>query len=241
MKRFLFFLILSLFVNSKTVFADVCFYINREAAQKAVLSLPENSEIINYCELCNQSEALSETIKETSIKKSPENNYYILSINNSEKDIAYVYVKKNNNTYENLAYIAGCTDAQKNKISHFKSAFPVIKEKSPTQISADIKKEIDKTIQNCFKEDTENECLYTAIKEQIITGFEIEEQKIMLKTLDEARKSVFRFYDNIYNKNKYCLGKCGSLANHMAESDETEFLKNMLSRLLYLNEVKNGY
>lgn len=63
----------------------------------------------------------------------------------------------------------------------------------------------------------------------------------MLETLDNARKSVFRFYDTIYNQNKYCLGKCGTMAYHLAENDENTLLKNMLSRLMYLNKVKNGY
>lgn len=241
MKKFLFFLILALSVNSKHVFADVCFYLNRNVAEKASQSLKKGSEIINYCELCSNAEANSETIREFSIKKVPDQNYYTLSINQNEKDIAYIYVKKSDNTYENLAYISRCNEASQNNISHFRSDFPIIKEKSQTQISDGIKAKVDDIIKNCHQENILDDCLYTAIKKQIIIGFDPNEQQIMLKTLDDTRKSVFRFYDTIYNQNKYCLGKCGTMAHYLAKDDEIELLKNMLSRLIYLNDVKNGY
>ncbi len=115
MKKLLFLLILNLLLNIKLVWADVCFYVSSQAAQKSVQFLKKNSEIINYCELCSNSEAQSEIIQNVSFKQVPKSDYYVLSINNNEKDIAYVYVKTNDNNYENLAYIVGCTDAKKIK------------------------------------------------------------------------------------------------------------------------------
>ena len=63
----------------------------------------------------------------------------------------------------------------------------------------------------------------------------------MLTYFEQARNSIWNFYNDIYASNKYCYGQCGSITSLLSYNDEGLMLMQMLERLLYLNIAKNGY
>ena len=86
-----------------------------------------------------------------------------------------------------------------------------------------------------------NDCISSAIENEIKQGFNEQQQISMLKYLGQVREGVLNFYREIYGANKYCYGQCGSISNLLPYSDESIVLRAMLERLLYLNLAKNGY
>lgn len=86
-----------------------------------------------------------------------------------------------------------------------------------------------------------NDCIAEAIQQEIKKGFEANEQKEMLEHLNQLRKPFFRFYDKIYNSNKYCIGQCGTIAQLYPYEEEAVMLEKILERLIFLNMSKNGY
>lgn len=151
-------------------------------------------------------------------------------------DLAYVYIKKSD-IYENLAFLSGCDEAKQNGIKPFRKELTEIREKTNNQILS----KIDLITEKCSDRDFPNECLENKIKKQIKKAFEPKEQKEILKELEKAKNANFKFYDMIYNSNKYCIGQCGIYAQSLAYEDEARQLKSMLKKLIYLNETKNGY
>ena len=257
MKKVLLILIMFIAFTQETK-ADVCVYINKDVAEKAVDIIKSYDEVINYCSRCDDARPVSEKVETIEIKKigNPKDKYFSVSINGERKDIAYLYIK-DNKTYKNLASLSGCNDIKKLNLKANITNLPVKIKQSRIELKPSINKETDEIVNGCVKkffvEDNlttaqmvqysslANDCIAEKIKKQIMEGFEKPEQEKMLIALQELRKSSFQFYDMIYNSNKYCIGQCGTIAHPMAFEDEKKQLRNMLKALIYLNKAKNGY
>lgn len=82
--------------------------------------------------------------------------------------------------------------------------------------------------------------LAEAIKTEIKKGFNHNQQAQMLKYLEQVRKSVFNFYYGISAESKYCSGECGIMPSIQPYAEEGKVLSDMLERLIYMNNVKDG-
>ena len=82
--------------------------------------------------------------------------------------------------------------------------------------------------------------LTEAIKTEIKKGFNHNQQAQMLKYLEQVRKSVFNFYYGISAESKYCSGECGIMPSIQPYAEEGKVLSDMLERLIYMNNVKDG-
>lgn len=241
-------------VFAKNVKADICAFITEKNALQAVEILKKQHDIIHYCELCTNEKMLSENITKVSYNKVDKKNFEVL-LNGKNIDLAYIYIK-NSDSYENLAYLSGCDDAKKYNIQAIRKDFLMKKEMTKEDMYQKSKVDAQTVLKKCMNKNfvkqltatydsllaltKANDCIVEAIKKEIKKGFESKEQDEMLQNLKQSRKSVFNFYDKIYNSNKYCVGKCGTMAQFFPYEDETELLQQMLERLIFLNLAKNG-
>ena len=86
-----------------------------------------------------------------------------------------------------------------------------------------------------------NNCLVEVIKTEIKKGFDNNQQVQMLRYLEQVRKSVFSFYYGIAADSKYCSGECGIMPSIQPYAEEGKVLSDILERLIYMNNVKDGY
>ena len=85
-----------------------------------------------------------------------------------------------------------------------------------------------------------NECMFDAVKAEIIKGFN-EEQQEMLEVVKQLRTYTYKFSEIYFNANKYCYGRCGTMASLFPIADEGIMMRDLLARLLFLNWHKGGY
>lgn len=230
------------------VWADICYDVTGNTIMKASEILRHQKEIYKYCSICDNEEA-SKIIIEEIHSNNP------LLINGEAIDLAHVYYKENGK-FINLGISSGCISSDDYDIKEKLDTLPIVhREKDNIQIEAkkkalDIYKicaeqnksssdltTADMVIQNTLV----NNCLNDAIKKEIDKGFVSEIQKEMKEYLEQARKNVFKFYDRIYNSNKYCYGQCGTSSLLLPYVDENALLMDVLEKLLYLNMIKSGY
>lgn len=251
-------LIMMMFVFVQDAKADICVFVDKQVAEKAVEILQKQTEIVDYCSLCASTNPKTIKIKTVNIqpKKLNDETFYAVEVNQIGIDLAYIYLKKGKK-YENLAYLSHCKEAKKHNIHQFENAFPTKKEmskeemykKSKEDAKAVMKKCSDKafvkenltTYDSLTASNQANDCIAEAIKQEIKKGFEPKEQKEMLDYLAQIRNPLFHFYDKIYNSNKYCIGQCGTIAQLFPYEDEAIVLEKMLESLIFLNIKKNGY
>ena len=86
-----------------------------------------------------------------------------------------------------------------------------------------------------------NECMFDAVKAEIIKGFNEEQQQEMLEAVKQLRTYTYKFSEIYFNANKYCYGRCGTMAALFPIADEGMMLRDLLARLLFLNWKKGGY
>lgn len=251
----IFLLIVMMLIFAQKAQADVCAFVSKKTAIKAVNIIKKEQEIIHYCELCSDAKMVSENVNKVDYSKVDEKNFEVL-LNGKNVDLAYVYIKKSKN-YDNLAFLSGCDETKKYNIQTTRKDFPIIKEitkedmyqksKVDAQVvlencmNAAFAKENPKTYDSLIASQKTNDCIVEAIKKEIKKGFEPKEQEEMLKNLKQSRQAIFNFYDKIYNSNKYCIPQCGITAQAFPYEDETKLLQQMLESLLFLNLEKNGY
>lgn len=78
----------------------------------------------------------------------------------------------------------------------------------------------------------QNDCLEQAILKESKELFNAEKQQEIKNILQQIRNSQDRFYDLLYNENKYCNGKCGLMAQVVQQSKVTEYMEQLLYDLL---------
>ena len=247
MKRFMFIFTLTL-LFSFNVCADVCVEVREEIATKAVNILEKQKEIYDYCFTCN--DAKPQTILVKNVTKDKK-----VYVNDKPIDLAHIYFKQDNK-YMNLGIATGCIEdgmygisAQLDNLTEFHNTKETNKEQAKQRANTifdecinKVKNEKSKTTQNMVERNIKiNNCLAEAIKQEIRKGFNIKQQAQMLEYFEQARNSIWNFYNDIYAANKYCYGKCGSITSVLPYSDEGLMLMQMLEHLLYLNIAKNGY
>ena len=86
-----------------------------------------------------------------------------------------------------------------------------------------------------------NECMFDAIKAEIIKGFNEEQQQEMLEAVKQLRNYTNQFSYTYFNENKYCYGHCGTMAFLFPIADEGIMMRDLLAKLLFLNWHKGGY
>ena len=247
MKKF--FLILGLLlVLCTNSWADICYKVNDKVATNAVAIIQTQKEIYQYCSICPDAE--SEIITVKNIQKS--NTVYVDGI---ALDLAHTYYKKDNK-FINLGVTSGCIKAGDYDIPAELDNVPNIhhtqksnRKQAKKQSQEIYEKCVDKaqikenaTTSDMIKQNIKiNDCLVSVIKSEIENGFNPEKQKEMIETFNQIRKSVWKFYYDIYAENKYCYGTCGTIANVLPYADEGKILMEMLEKSIYLNLSKNGY
>ena len=247
MKRFMFIFTLTL-LFSFNVCADVCVEVREEIATKAVNILEKQKEIYDYCSICNDAKPQIISIKNVTKDKK-------VYVNDKPIDLAHTYFKQDNK-YINLGIASGCIEdgqygisAQLDKLTEFHHAKAPNKEQAKQKANAifevcvtKVKNDKSQTTQDMIERNIKiNNCLAEAIKQEIQKGFNEKQQAQMLEYFEQARNSIWNFYNDIYASNKYCYGQCGSITSLLPYNDEGLMLMQMLERLLYLNIAKNGY
>ena len=86
-----------------------------------------------------------------------------------------------------------------------------------------------------------NECMFDAVKAEIIKGFNEEQQQKMLEAVKQLRTYTYKFSEIYFNANKYCYGHCGTMASLFPIADEGIMMRDLLAKLLFLNWHKGGY
>lgn len=253
MKFFL--LITMLLIFTKNAQADICAFVSKKTALKAVSIIEKEHKIIHYCELCSDAKMASENVNKVSYNKIDEKNFEIM-LNGKNIDLAYIYIKKSN-SYDNLAFLSGCDEVKKYNIQETRNDFPIIKKTTKEDMYQKSKIDAQIVLKKCaniaFEKESlttsdslialqvANDCIVEEIKKEINRGFEPKEQTEMLKNLEQSRTAIYNFYDKIYNSNKYCVAQCGTIAQIFPYEEETKLLQQMLEHLIFLNLAKNGY
>ena len=86
-----------------------------------------------------------------------------------------------------------------------------------------------------------NECMFDAVKAEIIKGFNEEQQQEMLEAVKQLRTYTNQFSYIYFNENKYCYGHCGTMDFLFPIADEGIMMRDLLAKLLFLNWHKGGY
>lgn len=228
--------------------ADVCYDIDEKAANKAVEIIRNQKEIYKYCSICPDTEP------ETIIVRTVQNKGHVY-VNDEVIDVAHAYYKKGNK-FVSLGVASGCIKAGEYNIKAELDDLRTIhltkesnRELAKKQSQEIYEKCVDKaqpkentTTSGMMEQNIKiNDCLASVIKSEIESSFNPEQHKEMIETLKQIRKSVWKFYYNIYAENKYCYGACGTITNVLPFADEGKMLMEMLEKLIYLNLSKNGY
>lgn len=88
--------------------ADQCALISREQAMNAAALLLKGSQIVVFCEPCGEGQpGPTETVSSVSVASGPQD-YWEVTVNGTSRDIAYLYLKAKDGSFQNLAMLAGC-------------------------------------------------------------------------------------------------------------------------------------
>jgi len=242
-------LLIALFWNfAFDALADVCVYVQKDVANKAVELIKTQKILYDYCSICPDSRA--KVIKIRDIENSNP-----VKVNGQHLDLAHIYYKENGK-YINLGVKVGCIKSEQYNISADLNELPEIHRtiegnkalaKSQAQkiyenCLASVEKLPDQTTNDMIEKNVKiNDCLNTAINQEIQKGFNAEQQVKMRQYVEQLRKASIGFYYSMYAENKYCEGSCGTITNIIPYSDEGKMLSELLEHLLYLNNTKNGY
>lgn len=229
-------------------YADVCYDVSENVARTATDILSKQNEIYSYCSICYNAE--SEIIK---IKQFENGNP--VRVNGNPIDLAHIYYKQGNK-FINLGIASGCIEDGEYNIAAQLENLPAIhrtkesdKEQAKKLSQENYKICFEKaqtkespTTSDMIEQNTRvNNCLTNIIKLEIENGFNSDQQKEMLETLNQIRKAVWKFYFGIYAENKYCYGECGTMSSILPYVYENKILMEMLEQVIYLNIAKNGY
>lgn len=229
-------------------YADVCYDVKQEVADKAAEIIKQQKILYDYCSICSDSKPQEITVKEVQ-------NTNPVKINKKPVDLAHMYYK-NGNKYINLGIKVGCIKDGDYYISSELDDLPEIhhtkesdKIKAKYQAEEIFNKCVDtaknmkyETTLDMINQNTKiNDCLEEAINNEIKRGFELKQQEKINNYVKQLREATYNFYYGIYAENKYCYGSCGTITTLLPHVDEGNALTELLESLLYLNIAKNGY
>ena len=85
-----------------------------------------------------------------------------------------------------------------------------------------------------------NDCMYKAVEEQVRQAFEPTEQEQVLEWIMTGWRGVSQTYWMIFNNNKYCYGRCGTMQHLRNTPFEAQFLEQVLAWLIHANAKKGS-
>ena len=109
--------LLSLSLLPSFVWADQCAYTSKAEAVKSATYVSVGQTIVHFCEPCGDkhfAKAKPEEVRNTELARIDpasshlDQTYWELRLNGKGVDLAYIYVKRSNARYMNLAKLAGC-------------------------------------------------------------------------------------------------------------------------------------
>ena len=108
--------------------------------------------------------------------------------------------------------------------------------------SASVEKLPDQTTNDMIEKNVKiNDCLNTAINQEIQKGFNAEQQVKMRQYVEQLRKASIGFYYGIYTENKYCEGSCGTITNIIPYSDEGKMLSELPVRSSFPSSIRTKW
>lgn len=247
MKKIVLIIISHLFLIT-TAYADICYDIRQEIADKAEKIIKKHDTLYSYCSICPQAKVQKINVKEVE-------NSNPIKVNGNPIDLAHIYYK-NGNKYINLGIKSGCIKDGEYYILSELNDLPEIhhtkeNDKMKAKMQAqEIFEECVNVAENMKHETTLdmisqntkiNDCLEEAVNNEIKKGFEIKQQKNMKNYVKQLRNATYNFYYGVYTENKYCYGSCGTITSLLPYADEGNALTDLLESLLYLNIAKDGY
>lgn len=105
-KKSIFVLLLGLFLSS-TAFADRASYVTKQQADSAVAVLKNVRQIKHFCAPCSDAKVRTEDLYSVIASKADEQNLWIVVVNKTSIDLAYVYFPTANGSWKNLAIHVG--------------------------------------------------------------------------------------------------------------------------------------
>jgi hypothetical protein len=100
------FLLVALFASSDA-FADQCAWVTEPQANGARARLKPGIEVLYLCELCDGDRPRTDVVRTVELLH-PQPGSVELVVNDEPIDLAYVFVKRSGNTWDNLARLAEC-------------------------------------------------------------------------------------------------------------------------------------
>ena len=101
MKKY--FAVLMILLLPTLLLADIASYISKADAEKAAVLVKKQKEIKNFCAPCGDATAPSETVKDVKAAAVPDTEYWNITVNGEEKDLAYIYYKTDDGRWRNVA------------------------------------------------------------------------------------------------------------------------------------------
>lgn len=80
----------------------------------------------------------------------------------------------------------------------------------------------------------QNDCLEKVLIEEIREILSVRKQKEMREVLQQTRQSGDKFYELLYNENRYCEGQCGLTAQIVQQSKVTELFEKILYDMILI-------
>jgi len=87
--------------------ADQCAWVSEPIAQGARTRLAPGTEVLFFCELCDGDTPKKDVVRTVEITK-PDPGFFEVVVNGNGIDLAYTFVKRSGNTWDNLARLAEC-------------------------------------------------------------------------------------------------------------------------------------
>lgn len=90
--------------------ADMCAWIDKKVAQKAVETLKSAGKYLDYCELCDGAKPEEKPVKSAAMRAVEGGKYFEVTVNDQAIDLAYAFVpsKEGKNKWRNLGKASGC-------------------------------------------------------------------------------------------------------------------------------------
>lgn len=105
-------------VSAPIAKADICIYNSKEVAEKALLLLKNNEDVVYFCPTCTENHKIVK--RQLEPEKVVIDNEGVIFYDEEEVDIAYIYLPtKDKNIYQNLGYMVQCADFSETGVRAF--------------------------------------------------------------------------------------------------------------------------
>lgn len=101
------FALLMILVLPMLLLADVASYVSKADAEKGAVLIKKQKEIKNFCGPCDDTVATTQAVKEVKAAAVPDTEFWNVTVNGEEKDLAYIYYKTDDGKWRNIAIAIG--------------------------------------------------------------------------------------------------------------------------------------